>query len=274
MTRGINLGCGTNIMPTTQPEHHRLIPPTLYTDADIQWDNVDWNAGPGVNKVVDLFDYPWREQEQIRGFDIMPGQDIMEHDVLLPDNTYDMALVAHICEHIPHHIVWDGKFMHRHPEYQDGWFAWFAQLWRVMKPGGKVYVLCPFVWSDSGQMDPTHTRYVGPATFNYFNNQTDEAPAFRYRMAQRWQVSLEQIAWTPHNYAIDMVRRELRTLAELTGWITEGARNVDIGSWVYGDNVTADDVEVQKGSYHVWLIGNNHINAIVEFMIEMTAVKE
>ena len=158
MTRGINLGCGTNIMPTTQPEHHRLIPPTLYNDADIQWDNVDWNAGPGVNKVVDLFDYPWFDREAP-----IPAMGNWK-DQVLPDNTYDFALASHIVEHIPHHIVWEGQFMHRHLEYQDGWFAWFAQLWRVMKPGGKAYVLCPFVWSDSAFMDPTHTRHVGPGT--------------------------------------------------------------------------------------------------------------
>ena len=254
MTRGINLGCGTNIMPTTQPEHHRLIPPTLYTDAEIQWDNVDWNAGPGVNKVVDLFDYPWQNLE---------------------DNAYDFALASHIVEHIPHHIVWEGQFMHRHTEYQDGWFAWFAQLWRVMKHGGKAYILCPFLWSDSAFMDPTHTRHVGPGTFNYFNNIDQVDPPFRYRMAQRWSLDLTNIHWTPHNYAWAKFRRSLKALDALTDLVTGGTLDFPGGDWIDDETMKPPDaLREDVASFGIWNIGHNHINAIVDFMVEMTAVKE
>ena len=269
MTRGINLGCGTNIMPTARPDHHRLIPETLYTDADIQWDNVDWNAGPGVNKVVDLFDYPWFDREAP-----IPAMGNWK-DQVLPDNTYDFALASHIVEHIPHHIVWEGQFMHRHPEYQDGWFAWFAQLWRVMKHGGKAYVLCPFVWSDSAFMDPTHTRHVGPGTFNYFSNIDQVDPPFRYRMAQRWSLDLTNIHWTPHNYAWAKFRRSLKALDALTDLVTGGTLDFPGGDWIDDETMKPPDaLREDVASFGIWNIGHNHINAIVDFMVEMTAVKE
>ena len=102
--RGINLGCGKVILPCERPNQHGLIPDWLYTDPEIAWDNADWNGLEGVNKVVDLFDYPWRESD----------------GAVLPDNTYDYAIASHIVEHIPHHIVCNGQFVTRHPEWQDG----------------------------------------------------------------------------------------------------------------------------------------------------------
>jgi len=180
--RGINLGCGTVIMPCPRPKHHRLIPEWLYTDPDIAWDNADWNALPGVNKVLDLFDYPW-------------------HD--LETGVYDYAVASHIVEHIPHHIVWEGQFTPRHPEYQDGWFAWFSELRRIMKPGGEVWLLAPYGFSNSGVSDPTHTRYITLATFGYFSGPGPDTP-FLYRSNGQWEIDIERdIWWMAHE---DMLR--------------------------------------------------------------------
>lgn len=231
MRRGINLGCGKVTLPCERPIHHHAIPEELYTAPDIEWDNVDWNEAPGVNKVVDLFDYPWRTED----------------GTVLPDNTYDVAIAAHIAEHIPHHIVWNGEFVHRHPEYQDGWFAWFGELHRVMKPGGKAFVLVPYAWSNSGISDPTHTRYLTFASFNYFSAEDLDSPSsFRYRMNQRWTYVWEEVVWHPHDQAFDVVGRKKLAVSDL-------------------------DAFDERAEF--WRLSLSNINMMVEFMMPLVAVK-
>ncbi|MFA6044750.1 MAG: class I SAM-dependent methyltransferase [Phycisphaerales bacterium] len=239
MKRGINLGCGKIILPCDRPDHHVLIPEHLYTDPDIQWDNADWNAFEGVNVVVDLFDYPWR-------MGVPSKKDGREIAQLIPDNTYDYAIASHIAEHIPHHVVERGQFVAHHPLYQDGWFAWFSELWRIMKPGGKAYILVPYAWSNGGISDPTHTRYLTPATFGYFESQDNGSP-FAYRMGGRWKVDLSMIPFRPHQRAVEVLRQR------------RGG----------GDYTPAPDA-VQE----LWTMATGELNAMVEFMIEMEALKD
>lgn len=151
-------------MPREKPAHHALLPEALYTDTDIQWDNADAVPGEGVNLVVDLFDYPWQQN----------GAD-------LPCDTYDVALATHLIEHIPHGVMEHGKVTNTH----GGWWVWWNELARVLKPGGVVWVLSPYGVSHSGLMDPTHTRYLALETFGYFAPDPD-AP-FDYQLRYEWE---------------------------------------------------------------------------------------
>jgi hypothetical protein len=238
MTRAINVACGTVIMPCHKPKHHRLLPDFLYTDP-IAWDNVDWNAEPGVNKVVDLFNYPWEGLEE---------------------SVYDYAILAHIAEHIPHHIVWKGEFVHRHPDYQDGWFAFFAQLWRAMKPGGMVWVLSPYAFSQGAITDPTHTRYLTPAVFNYFNTNDNDS-TFKYRMLQKWQVNLERFLFTPHEASIELLERRRLWFEAVGALATEG------------DQATAPPPVIEWADI-IHKLATTNLNMIADFCVEMVAVKD
>lgn len=191
--RGINLGCGNIIMPCARPAHHQLIPEWLYTDPDIVWDNADRNEYPGVNKVLDLFDYPWHALES---------------------EAYDYAIAAHIVEHIPHHIVWEGQFVQHHKDYQDGWFAWFGELRRIMKPGGQAWILAPYAFSNAGISDPTHTRYITMATWGYLNEPNEQSP-FAYRQRGGWKFDFgRDVWWAPHEDAIRELKLQTALLAE------------------------------------------------------------
>jgi hypothetical protein len=237
---GLNLGCGTVILPCPQPAHHQLIPADIYTDPMLRWHNVDRNAGAGVDRVIDLFDYPWRTQDP-QDYHVSPSVGASVR--IIPDNMYDVAIASHIVEHIPHYIVENGEFVPRHPVYQDGWFAWFAELWRVMKPGGEVHVLVPYAWSNSGMSDPTHTRYITPATLNYFNNATDDDPAFRYGMGpQRWSVDYNMLRLTPHELSLPHITGG--TFSELKDWQNK-----------------------------VWMLGQEKVNMIETFAMTLRAVK-
>lgn len=197
--RGVNLGCGTLTMPRAEkPLQHDPVPDAVYLDPAIQWDNVDRNPAPNVSHLENLFAYPWA----------------------LETGAYDVALVSHLAEHIPHEICWNGRDWGHltldrapqsirdqiayfggvvlphgsHPGYQSGWYAWFSELWRIMKPGGKAYIMVPFAFSNGAVAEPTHTRYCIPATFNYFNPSDD----FMTPMGQQWKVEWESIRFQPH----------------------------------------------------------------------------
>jgi hypothetical protein len=302
--RGINLGCGNIILPCPRPEHHALIPDAMYTDSDIEWDNADWNELPGVNKVVDLFDYPWRETatQNCPDCGVKPGQFhkmdcdwqtvdqglyVPTHNVegetsslhcgpQLPDNTYDYAIAAHICEHIPHHIVWEGQFVHHHPEYQDGWFAWFAELWRILKPGGTAHILVPYAWSNSAISDPTHTRYLTPATFAYFNNAHEESN-FHYRMKQKWEYidyATKGVQFRPHMQATARIRENMRLLQQIAKMQSHATFN-PIASGFLEENLGEQERMVQETYWSsTWELAQSNINMIAEFVVSLTAVKD
>lgn len=42
------------------------------------------------------------------------------------------------------------------------------ECWRVLKPGGSLYIVVPHWASDGAYRDPTHVRFFDPKTFNYF----------------------------------------------------------------------------------------------------------
>lgn len=179
----LNLGCGNIIMPAAKPVHWGLIPDAVCNYA--LWHNVDRNAAPGVDEEVDLFRYPW------------PWD----------DNSFDGALAAHLVEHIPHeiHIVrnqparvntpglsdaerlqmdrdnfreWDTRCRSL-TDMQDGWYAFWSELYRVLTPGARVHVLSPYAWSQGGVTDPTHTRLITEHTFTHAMAPEPDAP-FRY----------------------------------------------------------------------------------------------
>ena len=142
----LNIGAGRLIFPGAQPAHHNLVDSGIYGYP--YWHNVDRNMQPGIDETVDVFCYPWP----------------------WPDDSFDGALLAHIAEHIPHQPD-NGK--------QDGWYAFFYELWRVLTPGAIAHVLSPYAWSQGAMTDPTHTRYLTEHTFTH-SMAPDERSPFEY----------------------------------------------------------------------------------------------
>lgn len=153
----LNLGCGLITLPSPRPEHHALVDEAVY--AYPMWHNVDRNAAPGVDQVFDLFHYPWP----------------------VADNAYDGALLAHICEHVPHEIrlVDDSERAQYLSNCQDGWYAFFAELYRVLAPGAIVHILSPYAFTSGAMTDPSHTRYLTEHTFAH-SMHPEEHNTFEY----------------------------------------------------------------------------------------------
>ncbi len=143
----LNLGCGKVILPT-----------------DEGWVNVDHLALEGVDVVADLFTFPWPFE----------------------DNYADYMIASHLIEHIPHQVKMRKRITESssvgnsvggvsatrtrtveedHP--LDGFFAFFAEVYRVLKPDGIICTIAPGGRSTLALQDPTHTRSIVESTFSY-----------------------------------------------------------------------------------------------------------
>lgn len=84
----------------------------------------------------DLFQFPWP----------------------IKDRCVREVVCAHFIEHIPHRMPgW---------EY-DGFFMFFAEVWRICTKGAKITLTHPYVWNDRAFWDPTHVRYIHWMTYQY-----------------------------------------------------------------------------------------------------------
>ena len=98
------------------------------------------------------------------------------------DNSVEQFYCSHIIEHIPHEtypapaptqsssLDWNKRWEEL-KGLGDGFFAFFAEVWRIAKPGAKVEIVCPYGLSYGALQDPTHTRYLVPPSFAYLTTE-------------------------------------------------------------------------------------------------------
>lgn len=54
---------------------------------------------------------------------------------------------------------------------KDGFIKFINEVYRILKPGGKVYIVAPYYTSMRAYGDPTHVRFIGDSTFWYLNKK-------------------------------------------------------------------------------------------------------
>jgi SAM-dependent methyltransferase len=140
------------------------------------FEGVDIAPLPGVMHVVNLLDFPWH----------------------LADESAEEIVCNHFIEHLPalfwtpavsvspngvESIISFGDEGHvssmarRLTAYQVNKYSvelllkFFDECYRILKPGGVMRVSCPQAHSDRAFQDPTHRRFIVPATFLYLNRE-------------------------------------------------------------------------------------------------------
>jgi len=107
---------------------------------------IDIAQTPSTDYVVDLTKYPWN----------------------IESNSAQEVHCSHYIEHIPHDI--------KNPDdTRDGLIQFMDEVYRILKPGGKFTIVCPYYTSIRAFGDPTHVRYIGEWSFYYFNKEWLEA---------------------------------------------------------------------------------------------------
>lgn len=184
----LNLGSGRTKFPGPRPDHHGLVPEGIYSWP--KWLNISRNASEEPDCVMDLFTYPWP----------------------LESNTYEGALLSHLAEHVSHDInvhepdpckygdddasliAYMRDFKRSQAvkqelkaKYQDGHYAFWSELYRVLKPGAMVHILSPHAYSHGANFDPSHTRYLLPDTFTHSMKPDENAP-FEYAASLHFEM--------------------------------------------------------------------------------------
>lgn len=78
----------------------------------------------------------------------------------LPDHSFHRAVAIHVLEHI-------GR-----QGYTKVWFAFWEELYRVLKPNGELYFESPLYSSVWCWADPGHARALSPQSFLYFDQDS------------------------------------------------------------------------------------------------------
>lgn len=124
------------------PEEEKYVKVNLACGAGNEegWIGIDIADLPGVDIVHDLYVFPWPFE----------------------DESVDEIKCEQFVEHIPLRETEEGL---------DLFLAFFNEIYRILKPGGKCLVVSPYYSSMRAIQDPTHRRFISEATFLYVNQE-------------------------------------------------------------------------------------------------------
>jgi SAM-dependent methyltransferase len=99
------------------------------------------------------------------------------------DNSFDAAYAFSVIEHL------------------DNFFGVFADLHRVLKPGGFVVVLTPHFSNDASFIDPSHRLHLSARSFDYFIEGSEIFSSYGFYTGVRFRVRQRLLMIeTPWNY--------------------------------------------------------------------------
>ena len=118
---------------------------------------IDVAETPSTDYVVDLQVYPWPIESE----------------------SAEEINCSHYIEHIPHLNVKAllkesssfEEFKEKTLKSKDGLIEFFNELYRILKPGGKVHIVAPYYTSGRAFGDPTHVRYIADSSFWYVSKE-------------------------------------------------------------------------------------------------------
>ena len=108
--------------------------------------------------------------EEVYGIDMVddPEKKILKADLAVEsipfeDEYFDYVTAHDFLEHVPRLIY--------APTRKYSFVDIMSEIWRVLKPGGKLYSFTPSYPHENAFVDPTHVNFITPDTFGrYFDN--------------------------------------------------------------------------------------------------------
>jgi len=128
---------------------------------NITYVNLDKFNLPGVDVVWDLDKYPWP----------------------FKDNEFDKVIAKHVIEHLEDVV------------------RAIEEIYRILKPGGILYIEVPIYPNPNAFADPTHKHVFTERTFNFFCPNTPLGRENDYCTKARFKIKSKQTdTWGPNLY--------------------------------------------------------------------------
>lgn len=87
------------------------------------------------------------------------------------DSTVDLIVAKSVLEHLNVDLVQS-----------------LDECWRILRPGGQVYLKLPHWDSDVGYQDPTHRWRYSLKSFDQFDPDTPRGKVYGYYSARKWKI--------------------------------------------------------------------------------------
>lgn len=164
--RELLIGCGHSRDKRMDPRD--FLPKQKPPPADLrvwrgQLESLDYMVECRPDLVCDLRRVPWNI--------VSPLSDDYTELWILPDSTYDEVHAYEVLEHLG-----------RQGDYRS-FFATFAEIWRVLKPGGYLCATVPSRYSQWLWGDPGHTRAILPCSLVFLSQPNYDAQQGRTSMS-------------------------------------------------------------------------------------------
>ena len=131
---------------------------------------IDLIEQPGVDCVMDLQKYPWDiASESAELINCSHYMEHIKHDNVALDLSEILAK-SNSFEEFKANIN-DASFLRP----VDGLIKFMNEVYRILKPGGRILIVCPYYTSVRAFGDPSHVRFINDMSFSYFNKQWRES---------------------------------------------------------------------------------------------------
>ena len=132
------------------------------TDIQPDFTNVDLLALPGIDVVHNLGLYPWPFE----------------------DNSAEYIRAIDVLEHLPNYTVDD----------QPGVIAFIEECYRILEPGGELFIQTPRYDADFLWIDPTHVRGFHEQSMDFFDPDKPFGKSTGFYSEAKFEVRSEILA--------------------------------------------------------------------------------
>ena len=132
----------------------------------VGYKGVDISDYEAVDYVMDLQQFPWNIKDE--SADEVRCSYYIEH---IKHDNVALDLVNIVNESNDFAEFKDKLNKEEFTNSQDGMIKFINEVYRILKPGGKLTLIAPYYSSMRAFGDPTHVRYIADFSFYYFNKE-------------------------------------------------------------------------------------------------------
>lgn len=129
----------------------------------------------------------------------LPGIQVVHNLVFTPypfeDESFDYILAKDCLEHLPPYG----------PDWKPMITAFMEQMYRILKPGGTLFIQTPSIYAEFGFIDPSHVRLFHPRSMEFYDKSSEFGKSTGFYSKVDFQVTA--VLTENKNLQFSMVKR-------------------------------------------------------------------